>query len=941
MIDYYETTPEYQDLKNGHVLKLYIDNERSVAHTIRAISTLVPVSHKITDHSLKPIITKLGSYKHLDRKKEKEDFVKFCDKPLASFTLTEPNGPEAPPIPVDASAITETPKHRRIDPDFTSISSASSSRHALTPRKLKLKSRLAFVSAKRSSEKKVLKKRIRNLNEKLDTQKFNTVKYLNQDIKRKKISMKKKDANIVVLKGEILRLKKEKAAPEKLRLNKQAEADPTSEKRLKSLARTHKRLKVANAEKRKKKAVTVPKNQYLKLKQHLEAKDELNKQQENELCELRDKLKEMEKERRTDEQMTKSDGKSYNSKTRMFVFDSIVNQVPTLNIPGLLQSFATRNNYTLSSVPHRTSVEQWTRELSTIADLKCAELAMKTKNLTLGFDATTQEGVHINSIHFNTETDCEVVAVDELPGGTADDYSNHITSSVDYLAETYSDYHKEEYQFCRSTIISNITNTMNDRVAANHATINKVNESWGKTLNELNCHLHPLDTIASSCRSALKSLETSEGVQTSLFGRDCVAANIVVQVNKFRYKDGKGDPKGFKSFLREHNLPMGIIPRYRGNRFHVIFHICGKLVEHYPLFLNFFKNGVVTCGGLLTSIRKDFEHEYGILEMQVLGLLGKLLTGPWMQQFYTGAQDELSHIDGIAIVRKVVSTVKDAAANPQATLLRQTDFFGRHLDEDDLTLAALRLEPEDMALFAKMMASCLLAVVAVLERQYKRYFELDITEQLRQETVSARLHNIDAESIMGMFSAGKERAKNASVDFLSSRMRARKNSVVRWLDGMYSDQRESILKWAISRARKRRTDVRKKTSEVKEEISRRTASKRQKKDQQSRKATERKLKNVDINEVPSTFPELTDEVRDHLIGILNGRIVGRQILHTWYDDTSGTVAVYSGKVEKLIRNTKYRIAYWSNQETYDDATDYDIPKLQLAADLIFDDLVMC
>ena len=141
-------------------------------------------------------------------------------------------------------------------------------------------------------------------------------------------------------------------------------------------------------------------------------------------------------------------------------------------------------------------------------------------------------------------------------------------------------------------------------------------------------------------------------------------------------------------------------------------------------------------------------------------------------------------------------------------------------------------------------------------------------------------------------------------------MRARKNSVVRWLDGMYSDQRESILKWAISRARKRRTDVRKKTSEVKEEISRRTASKRQKKDQQSRKATERKLKNVDINEVPSTFPELTDEVRDHLIGILNGRIVGRQILHTWYDDTSGTVAVYSGKVEKLIRNTKYRIAYW-------------------------------
>ena len=79
---------------------------------------------------------------------------------------------------------------------------------------------------------------------------------------------------------------------------------------------------------------------------------------------------------------------------------------------------------------------------------------------------------------------------------------------------------------------------MMDRVAANRAAIVLVNEAWHKTINELNCHLHPLNTIASSSRSALRQLETSS---FKLFGKYGFTANIVVQMNKLRYKDGKGD----------------------------------------------------------------------------------------------------------------------------------------------------------------------------------------------------------------------------------------------------------------------------------------------------------------------------------------------------------------------------------------------------------------
>ena len=74
-----------------------------------------------------------------------------------------------------------------------------------------------------------------------------------------------------------------------------------------------------------------------------------------------------------------------------------------------------------------------------------------------------------------------------------------------------------------------------------------------------------------------------------------------------------------------------------------------------------------------------------------------------------------------------------------------------------------------------MFGVCLNAIITVLERQHKRYFEMALTTELCQETETARTHNMDAEKIMDMFSALKKRAPNATLAFLSERMRAKKN----------------------------------------------------------------------------------------------------------------------------------------------------------------------
>ena len=46
----------------------------------------------------------------------------------------------------------------------------------------------------------------------------------------------------------------------------------------------------------------------------------------------------------------------------------------------------------LEKVPHRNTVEIMARELGVVSDLMVAEMMMEEEHLTIGFDATTQEG---------------------------------------------------------------------------------------------------------------------------------------------------------------------------------------------------------------------------------------------------------------------------------------------------------------------------------------------------------------------------------------------------------------------------------------------------------------------------------------------------------------------------------------------------------------------
>eukprot|EP00794_Sanderia_malayensis_P017193 gene17193-18925_t len=394
--------------------------------------------------------------------------------------------------------------------------------------------------------------------------------------------------------------------------------------------------------------------------------------------------------------------KSYSTSARLLVCDALVNQVPTANIPVLIERFSLRLGCEVKEVPHTTTVEQIARELGVYAQLQTSSEILKSRNCTLAFDAATQEGVHINAALITTEKSAFVVAIDQLPGGTAEDYANHISDSVDELASVYTAHHPQvTYQETRKQLIDNISNTMTDRVATNHAAISLLNGYWGKSVNELNCHLHPLDSVSTCCRAALKKIEpTSSG---ALFGNDCIAGNIVLQVNKLRFKDGKGDPQGFVNFLDMHKLPRDCKDR-----------------DDSPW-----------------SSWKNAKWS-------------------WMKKFYVSAEDQdVNYVEGINVVKNVIVALEDQLGDPEALLSRKTCFFGNTLNASDPTLVALQQHPKNDSKFKEMVTACIQAVIELLKRQYKKFLDNDIKSTLEEESQSTRLHNIDCEELMGMFSAHK------------------------------------------------------------------------------------------------------------------------------------------------------------------------------------------
>ena len=886
ILQQYEEVPALaSSLLNGHVIHLYLNSGgRSPSHTSQLL--LQKICPDAPPSSLKGYINVLvnasiSKYKNLSRA---SDFDALKAVLRQNFHMPEfqvPTVPEQQPIPHSASAAASTTTQ--------------------SPMKTRAVAKCAHCREKNMALRSCIKAKeqarqnhfleIRDLKRRLEP-----IWKLNATIERR-------NKTIRSLREEIKDLKQINSRLTKTELEKKKQAEAAKKER----GKVEKKFK----------------------RREQKMKRDLTMEFEDALTQALDKTtaKDLEK-----------DGRAHSDMMRMVVYSCLDSNTPVGQVRNLLLRLSPilKLNLTPADIPVQSTVSIMALELGLWSDVFVGELLLAKKNITLAFDATTQDGVHVNAVHMTVENECYVLGLDHLPGGTAVDYASQVLALLQHHARLYAEVHCVSAEDTLRQMKSNISCIMSDRAVVNAAAVRILEDDFGSTLAHVHCNLHPIDSITSKCKTLVQSLERERGVACpSLYSGACLVEKFVLGMNTLRYKDGSGSPTDVKVALDgAPGLDRGSITHYRGNRLNVIFHLSFVYFQHF----HFFKELVSVADTTLNiALTKCFALPMFRTELQAFGIFNKIFSGPWLTTFYTN-EAAFSFVGSIDVVRNVVSRVKELLSLLSPTFIITTDVFGNTLDSSFPALFSL---DNDVVTILKMMLS---GSLDVIRKQYGSLLSLspndDDMKKMATLSQNARLHNMDAEEVVGMFSAAQSKAPNASIPFISARIRAKKNGT---LDRLVKDP-PSNFKKIIRLAGEIRTQRKSKTQAVMAEIRLRILKKKQSKSDKERKRIVAKLKNLkDLQRatIEQALPDHEENV-DLICLILSGEAVQREVVHNWAEGDNFTTVPYDGRIGKKRgkgRRLEYSVNYWSSEESEDDGECYDMLAVELAADFLEGDLI--
>ena len=354
----------------------------------------------------------------------------------------------------------------------------------------------------------------------------------------------------------------------------------------------------------------------------------------------------------------KRDGLVHTPQMRMMVYNQLNGHTSTTKMKDVLRCNAQLLGVDITDkqLPSRTTIERMQIELGVISDLRAAEFLYNTDNVTIGFDATTQDGIHVNAINLHNSDTEFTIALDELAGGTSDDYCDHVCSTINYIAELYSKFNDQPMSEVHNTMIGHMKSTLTDRASVNHATVRKINKKWGKTLNVMYCHLHPLDTVASEVKKTLRKMEENTD-DRQLSSAGCVSEKVLAAFDRLRYSDNIGDPRGFKIHLANCGMKKGAVQSTRGNRLYIFFNQAELHANNRDVFSQYVTSHCPKNIDYLEKLRHDYNMAMTQEQLQSVAILSQMLSAPWMRRFYRNAATSFTHMEAYEQVQMVLHNI--------------------------------------------------------------------------------------------------------------------------------------------------------------------------------------------------------------------------------------------------------------------------------------------
>nr|XP_047129504.1 uncharacterized protein LOC124809447 [Hydra vulgaris] len=293
------------------------------------------------------------------------------------------------------------------------------------------------------------------------------------------------------------------------------------------------------------------------------------------------------------------------------------------------------HNTELQETPHSSTVNRIAYEPGVLALVQAGEALFHCESATVVFDATTVLDKHVNEFLISTYPPqrCYSLSTAKLAGGTGFDCATYIVSVIKELANTFAEFKNMPAVEVLDVFTQKIKSCLSDRAPVNSCMKNMLQEEMDIQLMQLYCNVHPLETIALKALLALKTIDNELNIKPAK-GTDGVAVTVLKSISKLRYSY-KGDPAAFKSYLKKNNVAPGLFLRYVGSRFHVLFHMAGIVVTYERLLKTFLENN--TKNKICQLLLQDMSNDITLVQLQGLGLIGKIITGPWMSLAYKNA----------------------------------------------------------------------------------------------------------------------------------------------------------------------------------------------------------------------------------------------------------------------------------------------------------------
>ncbi|XP_065660401.1 uncharacterized protein LOC136084235 [Hydra vulgaris] len=225
--------------------------------------------------------------------------------------------------------------------------------------------------------------------------------------------------------------------------------------------------------------------------------------------------------------------------------------------------------------------------------------------------------------------------------------------------------------------------------------------------------------------------------------------------------------------------------------------MAGVAIFHLQLLKSFLQkhDKNVVSEALFGNIGKD-----GIIfQLQALGLIGKIITGPWMKLVYGNVlqKSNLELVPMFQICHQRITQMKQSSNDLLSTDL---DIFGQKIVFDEVHKSLLKIT--DITLLNKITSPFLSSIECVIHRQLHNYISGPLsnpTEKILKDTLSAPANNMHAERALGMTDCLLRKAPNGTIGYLDSKVKAKLNHTLQWIESKPEDIQRNLIQFSITR----------------------------------------------------------------------------------------------------------------------------------------------